>query len=288
MEVASIDGARAHQKARDRFPCNTGFAMNASKAPQVYADIDMTLSGRPVRIRLGVPAAAAIAQDLLPALRALTDANVDAAAARSVEQGRLISCRKGCGACCRQLVPITPAEARRLHEVVQAMPEPRRSRVRERFEGARTRFAATDMLHRVRHLHCHDETSRRALGIDYFRHGVACPFLEHESCSIYDERPLACREYLVTSPVSHCSTPSAESVQCVPMPVDVSRALGQLQAHFEHIEPPWVPLVLALEWAENHPAPAPYASGPALLEALFTLLGARWPPSPGESAVSPD
>ena len=45
-------------------------------------------------------------------------------------EGRTVSCRAGCGACCRQLVPIAEAEARRIRDLVEAMPEPRRSRVR--------------------------------------------------------------------------------------------------------------------------------------------------------------
>ncbi|MEO8777051.1 MAG: YkgJ family cysteine cluster protein [Rhodanobacter sp.] len=50
------------------------------------------------------------------------------------------------------------------------------------------------MLDRLREPARTDEVSHRQLGIDYLRQGVACPFLEQESCSIYDERPLACRK----------------------------------------------------------------------------------------------
>jgi hypothetical protein len=41
--------------------------------------------------------------------------------------------------------------------------------------------------------------------VRYFLQGVACPFLEAESCGIHPDRPLACREYLVTSrrPLRH-------------------------------------------------------------------------------------
>ena len=40
----------------------------------------------------------------------------------------------------------------------------------------------------------------RILGREYFQLGIPCPFLEEESCSIYHDRPITCREYLVTSP----------------------------------------------------------------------------------------
>jgi Fe-S-cluster containining protein len=36
---------------------------------------------------------------------------------------------------------------------------------------------------------------------------MPCPFLEDESCSIHPDRPLVCREYLVTSPAELCAGP---------------------------------------------------------------------------------
>ncbi len=41
----------------------------------------------------------------------------------------------------------------------------------------------------------------------YFHLGIACPFLEDESCSIHADRPISCREYLVTSPAVNCADP---------------------------------------------------------------------------------
>ena len=46
-------------------------------------------------------------------------------ARRGRPRGVRVSCRAGCGACCRQLVPIAEAEARRIRDLVEAMPEPR-------------------------------------------------------------------------------------------------------------------------------------------------------------------
>jgi NADH:ubiquinone oxidoreductase subunit D len=51
--------------------------------------------------------------------------------------GATVSCKKGCGACCRQLVPVSEIEARQLKELVEQMPEPRRSEIWARFERAR-------------------------------------------------------------------------------------------------------------------------------------------------------
>ena len=45
-----------------------------------------------------------------------------------------------------------------------------------------------------------------------------CPFLEEESCSIHPDRPLVCREYLVTSPAELCAGPTQEGVTPVAVP----------------------------------------------------------------------
>ena len=64
-----------------------------------------------------VPDAAVPATAVLPALQGLVNAVVGAA-----EAGREISCRKGCGACCRQLVPISRTEGEALLALVEVMP----------------------------------------------------------------------------------------------------------------------------------------------------------------------
>jgi Fe-S-cluster containining protein len=243
----------------------------------VTANITLLLDDQPLQMQLTVPAGPSTPGQLLHLLRGLTDAVVDSAMERTAAQGKPISCRKGCGACCRQLVPIAPAEAHRLRQVVELMPEPRRSEVLSRFETAQARLAGSGMLERLSAPASMDETSRRELGIDYFRHGVACPFLEQESCSIYDERPLACREYLVTSPPEHCAQPTPDNIECLPIAARVSRALRTLEANQQPQRVPWVPLIIALDWALNDPEPAPVASGSAQVESLFQLLGATPP-----------
>src|SRR5262245_57720999 len=75
-----------------------------------------------------VPNAAVPATEIVPALQGLVNAVVEAAAA-----GKAISCRKGCGACCRQLVPISRTEGERLLTVVEAMPAERRTALAARF-----------------------------------------------------------------------------------------------------------------------------------------------------------
>src|SRR5581483_2767729 len=104
----------------------------------------------------------------------------------------------------------------------------------------------------------------RSLGVDYFRLGIACPFLEDESCSIYADRPLSCREYLVTSPAENCRQPTAKTVDKVTLPVQPSKALLAQERSDHSKSPSWVPLILAPRWVSDHPEPAPARTGPEL------------------------
>jgi len=94
--------------------------------------------------------------------------------------------------------------------------------VRARFEAVLTTLAPTGLLERAMH---QVQREARQLGVEYFAQHVACPFLEDESCSIHSDRPLACREYLVTSPALNCERPSESTIEKVNLGGDPSIAL---------------------------------------------------------------
>jgi Fe-S-cluster containining protein len=247
---------------------------DASRPPDnVTATVKLSGPDWQLEARMTVPTGPTRLRYLLPMVQSLTDAMVDSTVGAVEERGERVSCTKGCGACCRQLVPIAEVEARHIRDLVEALPEPRRSQVRARFAEARRRLEEAGML---------DVLLRRAewpvgagqeIGVAYFRQGIPCPFLEDESCSLYADRPVACREYLVTSPAENCARPTAETVHCVPMPLPVWTSL----ARFDEVPPGarylrWVPLILAPEWADAHPEEAPPRPGPELLRDLFAHL----------------
>jgi Fe-S-cluster containining protein len=219
----------------------------------ITARIAFSLVGQRFDVQASLPQGRARPRDLLPALHAIDDAVVDSAVHEVERQGHTISCRKGCGACCRQVVPISEAEAHQLREVIERLPPPRQATIRTRFAAARERFERAGLLDRLRRPGQMNDEQRQKLALDYFREWVACPFLEDESCSIWPDRPLECREYLVTTPAEHCSRPLEESVVSVGLPGRVSVALGELGTSTSERGVWWLPLILALEWTDAHP-----------------------------------
>lgn len=181
-----------------------------------------------------VPNAAVPAIAVLPALQGVVNAVVGAA-----EAGREISCRKGCGACCRQLVPISRTEGEALLALVEAMPKERRKAVRARFAEAEAAIVNAGLAER-------GARSDREMSLAYFALGIACPFLEDESCSIHADRPLVCREYLVTSPAALCAGPAQEGVTPVPVP-KLSLAAQRLQDERDS----WFALAMLMAWSRT-------------------------------------
>src|SRR3954470_10189270 len=95
------------------------------------ATLRLTMGDLRIAHPITVPNAAVPAAEIVPALQGLVNAVVEAA-----ETGKAISCRKGCGACCRQLVPVSRTEGERLLDLVDAMPRDRRKEIRRRFAAA--------------------------------------------------------------------------------------------------------------------------------------------------------
>ncbi len=233
-----------------------------------------------------VPTRPSTLDDLLPLARTLSD-SVVAATVNAVEStGAAISCKAGCGACCRNLVAISEVEARRIAAVIHSMPESRRSVVRERFAAARQRLEQSGLLSRLQDRDRLTDDEYLVLCTEYFALQIACPLLEDESCSIYNERPITCREYLVVSPPENCSHPTAETVQRVNIPLPVFNAVARWQMPSgEHLLERWVPLILAPEWAATHPDDIPPKPGVELLRELLDLLTQK--PTPEHAPVPP-
>ena len=87
----------------------------------------------------------------------------------------------------------------RTSPVVQAMPPERRETVLKRFDEIVTRLRSSGLLARFDSVE-YDPDNPDTFAQDYFKLQMPCPFLKEESCSIHKDRPLACREYNVTTP----------------------------------------------------------------------------------------
>jgi len=221
-----------------------------------------------VDVKFTVPKGACGPEALLPDAQTLANQVAALGAARARAAGQTISCAKGCGACCRQLVPISPTEARHLARVVAALPNERAAEVRRRFADALSKMEAAKVSPRGHPIT--DKAAYREYGLEYFRQGVACPFLHEESCSIHPSRPLVCREYQVTSPPAACAKLGSGEVRQVPVPVPVWSVFARSVSPQGTLE--WMPLIEALRFVDANPEADRSRTGPQRVEALLREL----------------
>jgi len=219
--------------------------------------VQLKVLNQPVEAEVPTPPATVRLDAVLPLLRQLDDKAVDLAVAQvGRETGERVTCAKGCSACCRaQPVPVTPVEAYALWRLVEALPEPRRSEVRDRFaaNAAALRDAglAEQYLERPRAIR---QEAALPLARTYFALGLVCPFLTDDACGIYAERPFVCRQFLVTSPPALCDDPFDESIRGIPAPVRFAHAMLDAGEAFLKTPQSTIPLALALVYVERHRA----------------------------------
>lgn len=219
-------------------------------------DVSVNTSAGTVTASVSVPAGFVPVSDLVPTVRDLGEQAQALEARRASASGLAISCRKGCAACCRMLVPVAPPEAFLLREAVQRMPADQRTRIVTKLDAARARLLRAGLLERLREVTESDrqwsDDEAEPLNRAYYALRLPCPFLEEEVCSIYEHRPAACRELLVTSPAELCQDMVNNPVQALPAPVRGGTVLSLLWAHLFGGPVRLIPLPLALEWAERH------------------------------------
>lgn len=230
-----------------------------------------------VQASVTAPSQPAPIEAWMPLLQSLASRAAQAAEDAAEAEGRTVSCAKGCGACCRQVVAISLVEARALAQLVAALPEPRQSVIRARFADGLARIAESGVLARdfadadgAPEAPLADNANQRR-GAAWFGLGVACPFLEDESCSIHENRPLVCREYLVTSPASFCSRLYREPVDSLDLPVRISHALAHATKKIAGVSVAMVPLMMALQSTPD--IDAALAKPRDMIEMLEVLLG---------------
>jgi Fe-S-cluster containining protein len=240
---------------------------------QVHVRVGMKVWDDEVEMELTLPAGPTRLESLLPVFQRVADSLVGLAVERAGAEGRVVSCRKGCGACCRQLVPISEVEARRIGRLVEELPEPRRQEVRARFERARERLAEAGLLSKLENREGFVEGEIASFGLTYFHLGIPCPFLEEESCSIHADRPIICRDYLVTSPAVNCADPKLGTIDQVELPGKVWTALARTGSTARPARfIPWVPLVLAPDWASAHPDTSEACPVEEMVQSVFAEL----------------
>jgi Fe-S-cluster containining protein len=243
-------------------PLASTVGIPAAPASTTKVSFAVPVAGAFLHAEAQLPAGRTTLTQLLPVLQNIENAILSRVDQEAREAGTPISCRAGCGACCRQMVPVSLFEAEALTDWFQKLPEARRDELAARFHrGLMTLRDAGVVEKLVNPDWSQDKERATQLAVDYFHAHVACPFLEDESCSIHPIRPLACREYLVTSPPELCRDPSANDVSGVQLPVKLSHVLESFGRELSQDPRGWIPLIFLLAWGKGGARPGDYVTG---------------------------
>ena len=211
---------------------------------------------------------------IVPLTRRLGEEAAELEVQQAIAAGQTISCRMGCAACCRMLVPLSAPEAFALQEYVEQLPTYQRTHLLNRLNDTKNRVKRAGLWDRMRDV---AEASKQVpdeeldpINRSYYALRIPCPYLENEMCSIYESRPSACRELFVTSPAELCQDLVRNPVTPLPVSMRMSSILGLVWGTLTSSPPRLIPLPMALEWAERHEEESRRTwSGSALLDQVL-------------------
>jgi Fe-S-cluster containining protein len=214
---------------------------------------------------------------IVPVARRLGEEAAELEVQQAIEAGRTISCRKGCAACCRMLVPLSAPEAFVLREYVEQLPIDRRTHLYNRLSETKDRMKREGLWERLTDVAQASspvpDEELDPINQAYYTLRIPCPYLENELCSIYEARPAACRELLMTSPAELCQDLARNPVVPLPVSMRVSSIMGLVWGTLTSTPPRLIPLPMALEWAEQHEDEARQTwSGSSLLDQVLDKM----------------
>lgn len=219
-------------------------------------DIALNTPAGRLTTALDVPTGFVPITAIVPVTRRLGEEAMQLEEHRAKEQGLSISCRMGCAACCRMMVPLSPPEAFSLRDYVEQLPTDRRAHIMQRLSEAKIALQQQGLLEQVEEIAKSStplsDEQLEPINRAYYALRMPCPFLENELCSIYEARPAACRELLVTSPAELCENIAENPVRPLPVPVRIGTVLGLVWGSLTMSSPRLIPLPLAIDWAHQY------------------------------------
>jgi len=240
--------------------------------------------GEPVDLVIAVRDEQARLADMVPLARAVSARITEKVSEMVRLNGGTIPCCKGCSACCNYLVPLAIPEVFRLREEVLAMPLVRQLIIEQGCLSAARRILGEQppaSFGEPGGVQAADSAAEllNTASTWYADLELSCPFLQNDICTIYQERPLACREYSVSGSSRACGGGAGEP-QVVCAPARMSEVLGRLASDLEKTSVEALIMPLALIWAdENRQRGARTWPAPMMVERFIDIVREELPKS---------
>ncbi len=233
-----------------------GSVSDSSDIDTVELRIDVF--GESLQARIGIRDRSAGLTEMVPMARALSDRIVNAVEKQLSANGKAISCCKGCFHCCYYIVPVLSAEAFLIRDEVMALSPAERKPILQNF------------LNAIERINSFKKTAGDSKDADkdsikgclenisqwYRELNIACPFLADNACSMYEQRPLICRECLTTSSPVTCKKDSQVTPESVELPVSIAKAFTSASEKLQGSNSGIALFPLLIPWCESNPQKA--------------------------------
>ena len=239
--------------------------------------VEMQTPAGAIREIVAVPTGFIPISEIVPLMRNLGGQAQKLEIDKVENAGAAISCQKGCAACCRMMIPTSPPEAVLIRAHIDSLEPQQRSMIRSRMQATQRRLQQAGLDGSLKELafsptqvtDAHLEPLNQA----YYDLQIPCPFLEDDVCSIYEQRPSACRELLVTSPPEWCRNFAKQPVAAISMPFRMSTILSHLWAGYQGGPIRLIPLPYILDWGrQSESMTQTTMPGPKLLQRALEMM----------------
>ncbi len=219
-------------------------------------NLDITTSSGNLHAQVEVPTHFIPVTSIVPVIRSLGEQAQDLEIAKTLKRGKTISCQKGCAACCRMMIPVSPPEAFALVEAIRGLTPEHQARIGQNLGETQRRFQEAGLFSTLQDLaessYQLSDNDFQAINHAYYALRLPCVFLENEVCSIYEHRPAGCRSHLVSSPAEWCQEMEQHPVQELHIPLRAGTILSMLWKELTGGPLRLIPLPIAITWAESH------------------------------------
>jgi Fe-S-cluster containining protein len=227
--------------------------------------LELDILGKKVNFNIAVSKGRVTLADIVPLAHTVCTKITDIVVESIHTDGGCVPCGKGCSACCGPyLVSLSVPEALWLNEEISNASQLQRESMWQACLLAARRILSQKPPESF--MHQPAETSPIDLNLIsswYESLELSCPFLHNGLCSIYDQRPLACREHFIKGFATAC-TGERGIAEVVQMPIQMPNVLAQLAGELEGTSEEAVMLPLTLVWYEQNSQRA-HRSWPALM-----------------------
>jgi Fe-S-cluster containining protein len=192
-------------------------------------------------------------KDLVGPARQLCDIVTQLAIEHQRLYGKPVTCSAGCMACCKYMVTVSPAEVIAINDTINNLPrQSRLALLRSMTMAGRKILSAFPSIVKSCDLG-HTQSSSRLVELSrwYAAISVTCPWIENKMCSLYSDRPLVCREFLVTSASANCNPNSSKKKTIIDLPIKMAEVLMEVCAKLTGTKPQAMFLPLVPAWCDE-------------------------------------